>query len=77
MLFDNVAASSRLQIESNTISLLSSDLTVHRGIIFTAVSPTIQFSGTYNNVISNATTVFSIPVNASTGGFYVNGSLVP
>ncbi len=76
MLFDNVTASSRLQIESNTITLLSSDLTVHRGIIFTAISPTIQFSGSSNNVISNASTAFSIPVNASTGGFYVNGSLV-
>ncbi|MBS0207281.1 MAG: inverse autotransporter beta domain-containing protein [Planctomycetes bacterium] len=76
MLFDNVAASSRLQIEANTITLLSSDLTVHRGIIFSVVSPTIQFSGSYNNVISNASTAFSIPVNSSTGGFYVNGSLV-
>jgi hypothetical protein len=77
MLFDHVAASSRLQIEGNTINLRSTDLTVHQGIVFTAVDPTIQFSGNYNNLIYNTTTPFSIPVNASTGGFLINGIRVP
>lgn len=77
MLFDSVAASSRLQIEANTINLLSTDLTVHRGIVFTTVTPTIQFSGNFNNIITNTSTPFSIPVNSSTGHIIVNGVLVP
>lgn len=79
MLFDSVAANTRMQIDGNTINLLASDLATHRGIIFTQVSPTIQFTGTSNNLVYNATTpqnVFSIPVNSATGGFYINGSLV-
>lgn len=79
MLFDTVAANSRIQLDGNTINLLASDLTTHQGIIFTSVTPTIQFSGTTNNLVYNASTpqtVFSIPVNAATGGFYINGSLV-
>lgn len=78
MLFDSVAANSRLQIEANTINLLATDLTTHQGIIFTSVVPTIQFTGTVNNLIYNATSLqslFSIPVNSATGGFYINGSL--
>ncbi|WP_010585355.1 beta strand repeat-containing protein [Schlesneria paludicola] len=79
MLFDTVAANSRMQIDGNTINLLASDLTTHQGIIFTSVTPTIQFIGTANNLIYNTTslqTTFSIPVNSATGGFYINGSLV-
>lgn len=79
MLFDTVDSNSRMQIDGNTIKLLSTDLTTHQGIIFTSVTPTIQFIGTANNLIYNATslqTLFSIPVNAATGGFYINGSLV-
>lgn len=78
MLFDTVAANTRIQIDGNTINLLSGDLTTHQGIIFTQVTPTIQFSGTVNNLIYNVTSaqaLFSIPVNSSTGGFYINGSL--
>ncbi|MEI8018930.1 MAG: inverse autotransporter beta domain-containing protein [Schlesneria sp.] len=78
MLFDNVAANSRLQIDGNTINLLSKDLTTHQGIIFTSVAPTIQFTGTVNNLIYNAATsqsLFSAPVNSFTGGFYINGNL--
>jgi hypothetical protein len=77
MLFDAVAASSRLQIEANTINLLSTDLTIHRGIIFSTATPTIQFAGNYNNIINNASTVFSIPVNSSTGSFIINNALFP
>lgn len=77
MLFDSVAASSRLQIEANTINLLATDLTVHRGIIFTTVIPTIQFAGNYNNIINNASTTFSIPVNSSTGHIIINGAFAP
>ncbi|MBS0204744.1 MAG: inverse autotransporter beta domain-containing protein [Planctomycetes bacterium] len=77
MLFDAVAASSRMQIEANTINLLSTDLTVHRGIIFTSVIPTIQFAGNYNNIINNASTTFSIPVNSSTGQIIINGAYAP
>ena len=77
MLFDNVAANSRLQIDGNTINLLSKDLTAHQGIIFTTVAPTIQFTGSVNNLIYNAATsqsLFSAPVNSYTGTFYINGS---
>lgn len=77
MLFDAVAANSRMQIEANTINLLSTDLTVHRGIIFTTVTPTIQFTSNYNNVINNASTIFSIPVNSSTGRLLINGAQYP
>jgi Inverse autotransporter, beta-domain len=79
MLFDNVAANSRLQIESNTITLMSTDLTLHRGIIFMAVAPTIQLLGNYNNTIDYASPgqVFVIPVNSSSGQIGVNGTLVP
>ena len=70
MLFETVAANTRIQIDANTINLRSTDLTTHQGIIFTQVTPTIQFTGTVNNLIYNATSVqslFSIPVNAATG----------
>ncbi len=77
MLFDSVAASSQLQIEANTINLLSNDLTVHRGIIFTSVTPTIQLFGNKNNVITNTPTTFSIPVNSSTGHIIINNQLSP
>lgn len=80
MLFDAVAASSRLQIERNTINLLPTDLTMHRGIIFTTVAPTIQFAGDFNNLVNNVnntTTVFAIPVNSATGHIIINGSLFP
>ena len=77
MLFDAVAASSRLQIERNIINLLSTDLTPHRGIIFTTVAPTIQFAGDFNNIINNASTIFSIPVNSSTGHIIINGAMFP
>ena len=77
MLFDTVAANSSLGINGNVINLLSTDLTTHQGIIFTAVSPTIELSGSVNNLIYNATSIqstFSIPVNAAAGtGFYING----
>jgi hypothetical protein len=76
MLFDAVAANSRLQIEANTINLLSTDLTVHRGIIFTAVSPTIQLNSSTTNVINNASTTFSIPANSATGYLLINGTQV-
>ncbi len=77
MLFDSVAASSQLQIEANTINLLSNDLTVHRGIIFTSVTPTIQLYGNKNNIITNTPTTFSIPVNSSTGHIIINNTLSP
>lgn len=78
MLFDNVASNSRLQIDANTINLLATDLTTHQGIIFSNVVPTIQFTGSVNNLIYNTTSLqslFSIPVNSATGGFYINGFL--
>ncbi|MFO1041712.1 MAG: inverse autotransporter beta domain-containing protein [Planctomycetaceae bacterium] len=77
MLFDSVAASSQLQIQGNTINLLSTDLTVHRGIIFTSVTPTIQLYGTTSNTITNTPTTFSIPVNSSTGHIIINNQLSP
>jgi len=77
MLFDAVAANSRLQIEANTVNLLSTDLTVHRGIIFTTVTPTIQFSSNYTNIVNNASTIFSIPVNSATGHLLINGTNYP
>ena len=79
ILFDTIGTNSQVQIDGNTINLLSTDLTTHQGIIFTSVTPTIQFSGSINNLIYNTTsvnTLFSIPVNAATGGFYINGALV-
>ena len=78
MLFDTVAANSSIRFDSNIISLLSTDNTTHRGIIFTNVTPTIQFQGSRNNLIYNTTspqTTFQIPINSSTGGFYINGTL--
>lgn len=77
MLFDTVAATSQLRIEANAISFLSTDLTTRRGIIFTSVTPTIQFSGSVSNVITNASVPFLIPVNSSTGSFNINGQQVP
>lgn len=77
MLFDTVAANSRVQIEANNIKLMSGDLTPHRGIIFTTVTPTIQLFGNYNNVITNASQVFSMPVNSATGKIIINGALFP
>ncbi|HEY0980715.1 beta strand repeat-containing protein [Schlesneria sp.] len=78
MLFDKVAANSRMQIDGNTINLLANDLTPHYGIMFTNITPTVQFMGTVNNLIYNASTpqtLFSAPVNSYTGGFYINGYL--
>lgn len=73
MLFDAVAANSRVQIEANQIKLLATDLSVRRGIIFSSVTPTIQFASNVTNIIENASIDFSIPVNAATGSLLING----
>jgi hypothetical protein len=84
MLFDSISGGSSLTIEANTIQLLSTDLTNHQGIVFTAVNgtsagSTINFSGSqaYTNYVNNAPTqsIFIVPALSATGGFYINGQL--
>jgi hypothetical protein len=52
---------------------------VDRGVNFTAIEAggTISLSGDIDNVITNATTPFFVPVGQSAGQFPVNGVLVP
>jgi hypothetical protein len=77
MLFNDVAADSRLQIENNVISFSTTNAIVERGIIFTTVHETIQLSGSGDNKITGATTDFSIPTGKSTGTIKVNGTNRP
>jgi len=76
-LFDNVAAGSSIQMNSNTINLLANDPSVHRGIIFTAVSPTITLGSATNNIVTNASQLFFIPTNTSTGFIAINSTPNP
>src|SRR4029079_12369380 len=77
MLFDAIAAGSRVQIEGNTINLLSTSAVVDRGIIFTTVGDTITLLGNTSNTVVGATTNASIPAGKSTGFIIINGASFP
>ena len=81
VLFDSVSGPSNLDINGNTITLSNHG----SGIIFSSVTDpavsgmtyTAGLSGTQNNVISGADTPFSVPSGTTSGGFLVNGTVVP
>lgn len=83
MLFDNVGANSTMIIMSNTIGLKQGDATVHRGIIFSQISPHLNLAtptGATSNWIYNAASVatgISIPTGTgATGGILINGNYI-
>jgi len=83
MLFDNVGANSTMIIMSNTIGLKFGDATVHRGIIFSQITPTLNLAtptGATSNWIYNAasaSTGISIPTGTGTlGGILINGNYI-
>jgi Right handed beta helix region len=81
VLFDSISGPSNLDINGNTVTLSNHG----NGIIFSSVTdPVVSgvtyspiLSGTQNNVISGASTPFSIPSGTTSGGFLVNGTVVP
>lgn len=80
MLFDYIASKSDLTLTGNTVSLLSSDSTVHRGLVFSQVGSNVTFStvtGASSNSVVNATSGQSlvIPAGQGTGGILINGNL--
>ncbi|WP_010586935.1 inverse autotransporter beta domain-containing protein [Schlesneria paludicola] len=83
MLFDSVAANTTTTITGNTITLLAGDSLMHRGIIFTQVTPTMnlytpssQSAGTANAIYNATSTqnLFSMPAGTAVGGIIINGS---
>lgn len=79
VLFDMIADQSSVAIDNNRFDFNTTSTSTDRGIIFTAVEAlgTISLSGSINNVITGATTPFSIPGGTSTGGVPVNGVFEP
>lgn len=77
VLFDSIGPGSRVQLDSNSIQLLSTSQAVDRGVIFTTVNGTLSLYSVSNNVINGAVTTFSIPSGSITGNFLINGVAVP
>ncbi len=77
ILFDSIGSGSRVQLDSNTIQMLSSSLTIDRGVIFSTVNGTLSLFSTTDNIVNGTTTPFSIPSGSITGNFKINGVNVP
>jgi hypothetical protein len=77
VLVDTVGSGSRMQLDGNTIQMLSSSATIDRGIIFSAVPGTLSLFSTTNNVVNGTTTPFSMPAGSITGTFLINNVSVP
>ena len=75
VLFDSLTGPGNVTINNNLLTMFNSG--VDRGIIFSSITNTIQLSGTNDNRIYNAATPDQIPFGTTTGGFFVNGSIVP
>ena len=81
MLFDYTASNSNMTINANVINTLAGDTSLHRGIIFSQVAPTITLnapSGSPTNWVYNTTTVvdgFSIPKGTAIGGILIDNTL--
>lgn len=77
VLFSSIAGPSIVTINDNLLKMTSSGILQDQGIVFSGLSGTIQLIGTQENVITNAATPVLIPIGTTTGGFLVNGSIVP
>src|SRR5262249_40167464 len=75
ILFSSIAGPGTVTINDNQMNLTT--LGLDRGIIFSSVTGTVQLIGIQNDVITNATTPFFVPVGTTTGGILVNGVFVP
>jgi hypothetical protein len=76
ILFSSLTAPTTVTINGNTLNMTTVGAP-DQGIVFTGLTGTIQLMGTQNNVITNAATPVIIPIGTTTGGFLVNGSIVP
>ena len=74
ILFTSIGGPSTVALNGNQIRLLSTDLNVDRGIVFSAVPAPITLSGTLNNTITGATSNYQDPGNVG-GSFILNGVL--
>lgn len=74
--FSSIDGPSTVAINGNSIQLLNSGSIIDEGIIFSAVTDTVELSSYENNTVSGATTAFYAPANSTTGYIYVNGSAV-
>jgi hypothetical protein len=75
VLFDSLTGPGNVTINNNLMNLFNSG--TDRGFIFSSITNTIQLSGTNDNRVYNAATPDFIPFGTTTGGFFVNGSIVP
>lgn len=77
VLFDTIGNGSRVQLDNNSIQMLSTSAAIDRGIIFTSVPGTLSLYSVNNNAVNGATTPFSMPAGSITGNFLINGVSVP
>ncbi len=79
VLFNSMANLSRVQLDNNLFKFNSSSVALDRGVILSNIETggSVTLFGTVNNTISGATTPYFIPAGMTTGGFFVNGSIVP
>jgi hypothetical protein len=75
VLFDSLTGPGNVTINNNLLTMFNSGS--DRGFIFSSITNTIQLSGTNDNRVYNAATPDFIPFGTTTGGFFVNGSVVP
>jgi hypothetical protein len=75
VLFDSLTGPGNVTINNNLLNMFNSG--VDRGFIFSSITNSIQLSGTNDNRVNNAATPDQIPFGTTTGGFFVNGSVVP
>ncbi len=77
ILFDGTGSGSRVQLDANSIQMLSTSQAVDRGVIFTSVNGILSLYSASNNIVNGAVTPFSIPSGSITGNFLINGVTVP
>ncbi|MCA8982857.1 MAG: inverse autotransporter beta domain-containing protein [Planctomycetaceae bacterium] len=80
ILFPTVFDGSDIFLNSNILDFSANNVFVDRGIIVNAVggvdNPKINFQSNQNNLIIDASTLFSVPVDSGTGQLIINGNIV-
>ncbi len=80
VLFSSLHDGSTVSLEGNVIDLSNFSAFVDRGIIFSTVTgtdnPFITLESNLNNIISGASTTFSVPANSIRGRTIINGQIL-
>lgn len=79
VLFNTIADQSAIGFSNNNFQFNTASANVDRGFIISTVETdgTVSLSGGIDNIITGATTPFFVPAGTTSGGFLVNGVLVP